>query len=200
MERHWYAVLPVGDDRLAGIKAVLKVDPKKLPLPPYPPTKPVRTIEKPDRPYEAIDYASRYKVDEEKMAERRRRAGESTRRMYAARPAYAYTPAQEELIIKLYKQGVRTADIAERIGKSKTAVKQKIEKLRKVYGFEREAPLQRQYIHHKPENEIVRKNHYTHAQDAVIREMRGQGKTYAEIGEEIGKSKEAVRRRWYRIQ
>lgn len=37
---------------------------------------------------------------------------------------------------------------------------------------------------------------YTRAQDAVIMQMRAEGISYAEIAEELGRSKEAVRRRW----
>lgn len=178
------------------MKAKLKVDPRTLPHPPYPPTKTVQIREKPDRPYEVMDYASDFKVDAEKMAERRKRAAESAARTLNN----GYTPEQEALIIELYKQGMPTEAIAEKLGRTKAAIKQKIEKLRKKHGFEREAPLQRQYIKHKPESEIVRRNHYTPAQDAVIREMKAQGKSNQAIGEQIGKSKEAVRRRWERIR
>lgn len=179
------------------MNVTLKINPQKLPVPLLPPTKPVRSVERPDKAYETIDYASQYEADKKKMEERRKRAGESTRKTYAQKSAY--TVEQENMIIDLYKMGVCTGDIAERVGKSKTAVKQKIEKLRKIHGFEREAPLQRSYVHHKPESEIVRRNHYTPAQDAVIREMKYQGKTFREIGDQIGKSPEAVRCRWYRM-
>ena len=179
------------------MNAVLKVNPRKLPVPILPPTRAVKTIVRPDKAYETIDYASQYESDKKIMDERRKRAAESTRKTYAQKSAY--TVEQETMIIDLYKMGVCTGEIAERVGKSKTAVKQKIEKLRKIYGFEREAPLQRHYVHHKPESEIVRRNHYTPAQDAVIREMKSQGKTFREIGDQIGKSPEAVRCRWYRI-
>ena len=40
---------------------------------------------------------------------------------------------------------------------------------------------------------------YTPAQDAVIIEMKKKGATFPQIGEQIGKSSEAVRRRWYRL-
>lgn len=178
------------------MKAKLKVDPRTLPPLPYPPTKTVRTIEKPDIQYEARDYASDFKADSEKMAQRRKRAVQSR----AQSMQNGYTAEQEALITALYKQGVNYEDIAKKTGRTKHAIRQKIGNLRKKYGFNREAPLQRTYTHHKPESEIVRKNHYTPAQDAVIREMRAQGKSYKEIGEQIDKSKEAVRRRWYLIR
>ncbi len=41
---------------------------------------------------------------------------------------------------------------------------------------------------------------YTKAQDDVIIQMRNEGRSYAEIADEIGKSKEAIRRRWYAIR
>ena len=135
-------------------------------------------------------------LDAESMAERRKRALESR----AKNQENGYTAEQEALIMALYKQGMPTEAIADKLGRTKTAMKQKIEKLRKKYNFNREAPLQRQYIKRKPESEIVRRNHYTSAQDAVITEMKMQGKTFREIGDEIDKSAEAVRRRWYRIQ
>lgn len=40
---------------------------------------------------------------------------------------------------------------------------------------------------------------YTKAQDAVIKDMRSKGASYKEIADQIGKSTEAVRRRWYRL-
>ena len=168
----------------------IKVNVAQLPKPPYPPTRSVRIIEKSDTPFEIMD------LDEESMAERRKRDLESR----AKNQENGYTAEQEALIMALYKRGMPTEAIADKLGRTKTAMKQKIEKLRKKYKFGREAPLQRQYIHHKPESEIVRRNHYTPAQDAVIKEMRMEGKTFPQIGKEIGKSAEAVRRRWYRIQ
>ncbi len=41
---------------------------------------------------------------------------------------------------------------------------------------------------------------YTPAQDAVIIQMRKENRTYADIAEEIGRSEEAVRRRWYALK
>lgn len=41
---------------------------------------------------------------------------------------------------------------------------------------------------------------YTPAQDAVITELRRENKSYKEIGEQLGKSSEAIRRRWYVIR
>lgn len=73
------------------------------------------------------------------------------------------------------------------MGKSKSAMKQKIDKMRKEQNFERECQLRSKY------------GGYTPAQDAVIREMRAQGKSYEEIGDQIGKSKEAVRKRYNMI-
>jgi len=165
------------------MKAKLKVDPRTLPPPPYPPAKKVRIKEKPDRPYEAMDYASDFKVDAEKMAARRKRAAESAARTLKN----GYTPEQEQQIINLYKQGLTYAAIGKIMGKSKSAMKQKIDKMRKEQNFERECQLRSKY------------GGYTPAQDAVIREMRAQGKSYKAIGEQIGKSKEAVRKRYNMI-
>ena len=181
----------------ARMNAVLKVNPRKLPVPILPPTRAVKTIVRPDKAYETIDYASQYESDKKIMDERSKRAAESTRRTYAVKNAY--TPEQENEIIELYKSGMRTVDIAEKVGRTKTAIKQKIEKLRKEQGIQREVPLKRVYIKRKPESEIMRRNHYTPAQDAVIKEMKSQGKTFREIADQIGKSPEAVRCRWYRI-
>lgn len=172
------------------MKAILKVDPRRLPASPYPPTRTVRTIEKPDRPYEAMDYASDFSVDAEKMSARRKRAAESTARTLNN----GYTLEQEALIIELYKQGMPTESIANRLGRTKVAMKQKIEKLRKTYGFEREAPLQRQYIKRKPESEITRRGAYTPAQNAVIIEMRMANKSWQEIADNLGRSRDSVRK------
>lgn len=159
------------------MKAKLKVDPSKLPKPPYPPTRPTREPEKVDIPWEALDF----RVDPQKAAESRRRGGASKAK------SRGYTPEQEQRIIELYKQGMTYADIGKIVGKSKSAMKQKLDKLRKEQNFRREFPLRQEYTY------------YTPAQDAVIREMRAQGKSYKAIGEQIGKSKEAVRKRYNMI-
>lgn len=157
--------------------AALKCDPSKLPKPPYPPTRSTRVLEKVDIPWEALDFRS----DPQKAAESRRRGGASKAK------SRGYTPEQEQRIIELYKQGVTYADIGKIVGKSKSAMKQKLDKLRKEQDFRRESPLRQEYTY------------YTAAQDAVIREMRAQGKSYKAIGEQIGKSKEAVRKRYNMI-
>ena len=41
---------------------------------------------------------------------------------------------------------------------------------------------------------------YTKAQDAIIKDMRSKGASYKQIGEQIGRTGEAVRRRWYRLE
>ena len=175
------------------MRAVLKVNPSRLPVPPLPPTREIRIKEKVDIPFEVRDWASNYKSDMQKMDERRKRAHESRARTMEN----GYTPEQEEMLISLYKKGLSWDAIAEKMGRTKAATRQKVASLQKKRSFNREAPLQRSYNHHKPESDIVRRNHYTPAQDAVIKEMRSHGKTYREIGNEIGKSSEAVRRRWY---
>ena len=155
------------------MKAKLKVDPRKLPSPPLHPTRSVSVPEKVDIPWEALNFS----VNQEKAAESRRRGGA------AKAKSKGYTPEQEKRIIDLYKQGMTYADIGKIVGKSKSAMKQKIDKLRKEQKFGREF----QY------------GGYTTAQDAVIREMRAQGKSYKEIGDQIGKSREAVRKRYNMI-
>ena len=159
------------------MKAKLKVDPSKLPKPPYPPTRSTMVPEKVDIPKEALDF----RVDPQKAAESRRRGGASKAK------SRGYTPEQEQRIIELYKQGMTYADIGKIVGKSKSAMKQKLDKLRKEQDFRREFPLRQEYTY------------YTAAQDAVIREMRAHGKSFKAIGEQIGKSKEAVRKRYNMI-
>lgn len=167
----------------------IKVNVAKLPNPPLPPTKSVRVIGRPKIPYETRDY------ERDEMVERRKRAAEGRARTMKN----GYTPEQENLIIEMYKQGASAEVIAEKLGRTKVAIKQKIEKMRKKRNFEREAPLQRRYTKRKPEIEIVRRNHYTKAQDDVIRVMKADGKTYKEIADQIGKSPDAVRGRWRRM-
>lgn len=157
--------------------AALKCDPSKLPKPPYPPTRSAKVPEKVDIPWEALDF----RADPQKAAESRRRGGASKAK------SRGYTPEQEQRIIELYKQGMTYADIGKIVGKSKSAMKQKLDKLRKEQDFRRESPLIQEYTY------------YTAAQDAVIREMRAQGKSYKEIGDQIGKSREAVRKRYNMI-
>ena len=41
---------------------------------------------------------------------------------------------------------------------------------------------------------------WTPERNAIVAQLRSEGKTFAEIGEELGKSKDAVRRQWYNIR
>lgn len=41
---------------------------------------------------------------------------------------------------------------------------------------------------------------YTPAQDAVIKQLKAEGKSFKEIGDQLGRSGEAIRRRWYAIR
>lgn len=161
------------------MRAILKVDPRKLPQPPYPPTINVSVPEKVDVPYEALGWESDFKAVAAPT--------EEPKTTQAPAKSWAYTPEQEQQIINLYKQGLTYAAIGKIMGKSKSAMKQKIDKMRKEQNFERECQLRSKY------------GGYTPAQDAVIREMRAQGKSYEEIGDQIGKSKEAVRKRYNMI-
>lgn len=161
------------------MKAKLKCDPNKLLPPPYPPPKKIR--KKPDTPYEALGWESGLSEDDIPPEPKKRRV------RTAQAKSLAYTPEQEQRMVDLYKQGMTYAAIGKIMGKSKSAMKQKIDKMRKEQRFERECQLRSEY------------GGYTPAQDAVIREMRAQGKSYKAIGEQIGKSKEAVRKRYNMI-
>ena len=118
----------VRDKQSGTMKAKLKVDPRKLPSPPLPTTRSVSVQEKVDIPWEALNFS----VNQEKAAESRRRGGA------AKAKSKGYTPEQEKRIIDLYKQGMTYADIGKIVGKSKSAMKQKIDKMRKEQNFERE--------------------------------------------------------------
>lgn len=41
---------------------------------------------------------------------------------------------------------------------------------------------------------------WTTERNAIVAKLRSEGKTFVEIGNEIGKSKDAVRRQWYNIR
>ena len=41
---------------------------------------------------------------------------------------------------------------------------------------------------------------WTPERNAIIAKLRSEGKTFAEIGDEFGKSRDAVRRQWYNIR
>jgi DNA-binding NarL/FixJ family response regulator len=67
-----------------------------------------------------------------------------------------------------------------------------------VVSFHREDPVKKK----RDWSKVRRGNRsrfYTPEQDEVIREMRRQGKSFEEIGDQLGRSKEAVRRRFYVI-
>ena len=41
---------------------------------------------------------------------------------------------------------------------------------------------------------------WTPERNAIVAQLRSEGKTFAEIGDEFGKSRDAVRRQWYNIR
>lgn len=109
-----------------------------------------------------------------------------------------YTEEEMETIIRMYKARCSNQEIAQKLGRGRHAVHAKIQSMIQK-GVLQKQDHRRSYIHHKPESEIVRRNAYTKAQDNVIVSMRMHGKSFEEIGDNLGRSKDSVRKRYYRI-
>ncbi len=86
-----------------GIK--LKVDPKKLPVPPLPPTKAV------DIGFDKMSYIPSVKKPKEHCKE--------------------WTEKDERILIKLKSSGMKNVDIAKRMGRSYEAIKTKLKLLKR---------------------------------------------------------------------
>lgn len=169
----------------------IKVDVNRFPKPYFEPTRSARIGEV--VPKAKINVYLDTMPTEQKDAARKR--GQESRQ----KNLNLYTEEQTETIIRMFNARCSDAEIANKLGRGREAIHAKIQSMIKK-GVIQKTDRRRSYIHHKPESEIVRRNAYTKAQDAVIVEMRAQGKTYKEIAEEIGRDKEAIRRRYYRIQ
>ena len=190
MERHRYAGVAGRYDRLAGINMKIKVNIERMPEPYLKPTKPVKIGEVVPKTSINIYLDA---MSNEKKDQARRRGQESRQKTLNL-----YTKEQEEQIIRMYQEGYNDSQIAEKLGRGKDAIRLKLHSLIKKYNIQK-IQRRRSYIHHKSESDIVRRNAFTKAQDNVIVHMRMQGKTFSEIGDNLGKSKESVRKRYYRI-
>lgn len=154
----------------------IKCDISKLPKPLLPPTRDKRReIDEQERKefMEALKQLKNqqgwFNSVKKTAAERRKEAAEKVKK--------TYTPEVDARIIAMLKSGMTHKEIAKEIGVSTPSVSSRILRLnggRKRYGGA---------------------FFYTPAQDAVIREMRKQGKSYREIGEQLGKSKDSVWKR-----
>ena len=92
----------------------------------------------------------------------------------------AYTQEDNEKIMRLRSEGKTAAEIAIELGKTKGAIQAQILRLNGTRG-----------------NGSRRR--YTQAQDNVIRVMRREGKSFEEIADQLGRTKEAVRKRYNMI-
>ena len=88
-----------------------------------------------------------------------------------------YTPEIDAQIMKMMDDGYTAEEIAQAFGRTKGAIESRIMRLRGARG------------------RCGSGFYWTPAQDAVIRELRAQGKSFPEIADQMGKSKEAVRKR-----
>ena len=194
MERHGNAVLAVWNDRLAVVNGMrVKVDVSKLPKPYLEPTRSCRIGEV--VPKEQINVYLDFKNDE-KAAESRRR-GQQNR---AKALGINYTEEQEKEIIRLYQQGIDTYTIAKKMQRTDCAIREKIRLLCKKYGIPKVKQNRKIYTKRKPESQIIRNNAYSPQQDAVIKSMKAEGRSYQEIADNLGRTTESVKKRWYRLQ
>ena len=88
-----------------------------------------------------------------------------------------YTPEIDDQIMQMREEGHTAEEIAKHFGRTKGAIESRIMRLRGARG------------------RCGSGFYWTPAQDAVIRELRAQGKSFPEIADQMGKSKEAVRKR-----
>lgn len=168
----------------------IKVNVDRLPRPYLEPTRSVRVGEIVQKSH--INVYLDAMPTEQKDAARKR--GQENRQ----KNLNLYTEEQVETIIRMYKARCSNEEIAQKLGRGRRAIHAKIQSMIQK-GVLQKQDLRRSYINHKPESEIVRRNAYTKAQDNVIVSMRMHNKTFEEIGDNLGRSKDSVRKRYYRI-
>lgn len=152
----------------------LKCDPSKLTVPRvYGKTK--------YAPY--VERHKKFEIRETITKEERKR-----RIKEAHRSNMFWTPERDAYIIKLRKQGWSIDKIAAEIGKKPTAVQARFKNMGKKRDWKKVG-----------KNRDCNHNHYTEAQDEVIREMRAADKPYKEIASELGRSVSSVTKRAKRI-
>lgn len=170
------------------MRILVNVD--RLPKPHLEPTKPVRVGE--------IVPKSHVNVYLDAMPTEKREAARKRGQENRQKNLNLYTEEDMETIIRMYHARCSDAEIAQKLERSREAINSKIKSMIQK-GIIDKADRRRSYIHHKPESEIVRRNAYTKAQDNVIVSMRMHNKTFEEIGDNLGRSKDSVRKRYYRI-
>lgn len=110
----------------------------------------------------------------------------------------AYTEEQEREMLRLANDGVTCDEIAKRMGRTISGVRQKLLKIR------REGITQRVKIQ-VPINRGVncgaygRPRFWTPERDAILIRLHNEGKNFTQIGNEFGKTRESVKSRWYAI-
>lgn len=154
----------------------IKCDVSKLPKPLLPPTRDKKGYLNAEEKREAQETIKKLRQQVEWDKTLKRRAAQR-RKEAAERVRNTYTPEVDARIIAMLKSGMKHKEIAEELGVSTPSVSSRILRLnggRKRYGGA---------------------FFYTPEQDALIKEMRAQGKSYREIGRRLGKSKDAVWKR-----
>ena len=168
----------------------IKVDVNRLPKPYLEPTRSVRVGEIVPKSHVNV-YLDAMPTEQKDVARKR---GQENRQ----KNLNLYTEEQVETIIRMFNARCSDAEIANKLGRGREAIHAKIQSMIKK-GVIQKTDRRRSYIHHKPESEIVRRNAYTKAQDNVIVSMRMHNKSFEEIGDNLGRSKDSVRKRYYRI-
>lgn len=148
------------------MSAALKIDPAKLPAPPFAPTKPVRVLDAAD--WTAIRYM---------QAERRRaeaggqRAPKSTKTVWTAE--------QSEILKQMWKDGATPDEIGEKLGKCGKTIRRYARNLIK-HGELQERPSGR------PAGWTLEKLN-------TLRRLVKEGKSWKEISDTLGHTPEACR-------
>lgn len=148
--------------------AVLKINPKRLPEPLLPPTRERRDI---------IDEMQRQIALRHRMEAINNKKWHDGMSQKVHNRKSIYTPEMDAKILRMLLEKCSYKQIADEIGVTVPAIKSRVARLRGCRG------------------KYGKSFFYTPQQDAVIRKMREQGKSFAEIGAELGKSANAVRKR-----
>lgn len=157
----------------------LKIDPQKLPEAPFPPTRESRGYV--DNILRTTAIKQRREANNQKMWQTSLQDRLAKYRTNSAKESRVYTPEMDAKILKMANEKMPYKQIADEVGVTVPAIKSRIARLRGGRG------------------KYGKTFFYTPEQDALIKKLRAEGKAFAEIGKELGKTESAIRKRAKRI-
>ena len=154
----------------------LKCDPKRLPVPPLAPTRPVRQEE-------AVPWLNEKNIAE--SAENVRKVREKQPKKKPAhnpngRQPWLWTPERDAVLVEMYRASKKNAEIADQFGMTPKQVNARVNKLRKPGGLLYGEPMRGRYLYWSDE----------HIERLIV--MFNEGTPTKIIAAELGRSRGSI--------